>query len=77
MVASSLTPQSTPIDCPVAGKGSICAGTTKEAYQWPRLSRYTRTDDGAAGSSRDHSTLAAMPPANSRRPSLGRNPRRV
>jgi hypothetical protein len=35
------------------------------------------TEDGSAGSSRDHATVTTMPPARCSRPSFKRNPRRV
>jgi hypothetical protein len=66
-----------PITRPVAGSDWTSAGTTNEAFQWPTLSRYTRTLDGSAGNARDHTTVSTMPPARCRRPSLSRKPRRV
>ncbi|GLX35683.1 hypothetical protein Sros01_17560 [Streptomyces roseochromogenus] len=77
VMAVSFTPQSMPITAPVGGRGRCSVATTNEAYQWPRLSRYTRTLDGAVGRSLDHTTLSMIPPARCRRPSLRRKPRRV
>jgi hypothetical protein len=77
VVAVWLTPQSIPITWPVPGSGWTSAGTTNEAYQWPMLSRYTRTEDGPPGRSRDHTTVRAMFPARCRRPSFSRKPRLV
>ncbi|KPC85767.1 hypothetical protein ADL35_16560 [Streptomyces sp. NRRL WC-3753] len=77
VVAVSRTPQSTPRTRPVAGRGWTWAGTTKEQYQCPRLSWYTRTEDGSAGNSLDHTTDTTIPPARCSRPSFSRNPRRV
>ncbi len=51
--------------------------TTNDAYQWPRQSRYTRTEVGADGSSRDHTTGTVTPFGNRNRPSLMPNPRVV
>lgn len=42
-----------------------------------RLPRFTRTDDGAEGRSRDRTTVSTIPPARCSRPSLMRNPRVV
>ncbi|KPI17130.1 hypothetical protein OK006_10569 [Actinobacteria bacterium OK006] len=46
VVAVSLKPQSIPITAPVSGRAPVTAGTTKDAYHAPVLSRYTRTLDG-------------------------------
>jgi hypothetical protein len=77
VVAVSSTPRSTPSTRPVAGSRWASAATTNDAYQCPTASPYTRTDEGADGSSRDHTTVRAMPPARRRRPSFRRNPRVV
>ncbi|KUL45019.1 hypothetical protein ADL28_38790 [Streptomyces violaceusniger] len=77
VVAVCFTPQSTPSTLPVSGSGRTRAGTTNEQYQCPTLSWYTRTEEGSAGSARDHTTVSAIPPARYRRSSLSRNPRRV
>ena len=79
VLASVATPQSMPITALEAGSGPDSGRvTTKLAYQCPSESRYTRTLDGADGSSRDHTTGITTPPGNRKRPSPeSEKPRRV
>jgi hypothetical protein len=77
VVAVVLTPQSIPITPTASGSGSLSRRTTNEQYQCPRLSRYTRTELGADGNSRDHTTGIETLPAKHNRPSLIEKPRVV